>query len=75
MTARQPTSFEAEANRQAANIAAREVRVLAVFSERHRLSLEAWGRGERSWPWPDPTPEERAEADAAMRSLVGGLMS
>lgn len=66
----EPTPFEAAANRQAAIIAAREVRARAVHCPIHRASLEAWQAGERDWPWPDTTPEQRADADRAVRGLL-----
>lgn len=61
------------ANFAAACIASREVAGRARFSERHRVSLDQWMRGERSWPWPDPTPAEQAEADEAVAGLASGL--
>lgn len=67
-----PRHSVAWANYTAACIAAREVRGRAIHCARHRASLEAWERGERSWPWPDPTAEEQAQADDAMRALIAG---
>ncbi len=67
-----PTPFEAEANRQAAIIAAREVRAIAAHSEEHRQSLEAWRAGEREWPWPDCANDR---ADEAVRSLLPSLLT
>lgn len=46
--------FEAAANQEAARIAAHEVEGRALHCPVHRESLNAWKRGERSWPWPDP---------------------
>jgi hypothetical protein len=65
--------FVAEANRKAAQIAAREVRayILRTGSDEHRQSLADWEDGLRSWPWPDPTPAETEAADAAVRDLFG----
>ena len=63
------------ANFRAALIASREVRGRAIHSAAHRESVEAWERGERSWPWPDPTPAEREAADGAVRNLVRGHLA
>lgn len=60
-------------NYEAACVAAREVRGRAIHCPEHRASLEAWQRGERSWPWPDPTPAEQAGADAMVRGLIRGF--
>ncbi len=58
-------------NYRAACIAAREVRGKAAHSEAHRRSLEAWERGERSWPWPD----NEQPADDVVRALLPGLLT
>jgi hypothetical protein len=61
------------ANYEANRIASHEVYGKAIHSKAHRLSLEAWQRGERDTPWPDPTPAEQAAADAAVRELAAKL--
>lgn len=62
-----PKHSVAWSNFEAARIAAREVRGKAIHCPRHRASLEAWERGERSWPWPD---SDGAQADEAVRGLL-----
>jgi hypothetical protein len=67
--------FIDEANYAAACIAAREVRAhyLRTRDPECLASLEAWSRGERSWPWPDSMIEADTAADAAVMGLVREL--
>lgn len=68
--ARRLNPFQAEANRKAAEIAAREVRGRAIHCPIHRQSLADWEAGLRDWPWPDPTEAQQQAADDAVLGLA-----